>query len=57
MSKKVVINTAAVAALPEAAEVGKPITIQLAPEGRYPQLVDDDAADVRTGGFGSTDGK
>lgn len=45
MSKKVVINTAAVAALPEAAEVGKPITIQLAPEGRYPQLVDDDAAE------------
>ena len=45
MSKKVVINTAAVAALPEAAEVGKPITIQLAPEGRYPQLVDDDAVE------------
>ena len=45
MSKNVVINTAAVAALPEAAEVGKPITIQLAPEGRYPQLVDDDAAE------------
>ena len=45
MSKKVVINTAAVAALPEAAEVGKPITIQLAPEGRYPQLVDDDVAE------------
>lgn len=43
MSK--VITNAATAQLPDSAELGKPITIQLAPEGRYPQVVDDDTAE------------
>ena len=43
MSK--VITNAATAQLPDSAELGKPITIQLAPEGRYPQIVDDDSAE------------
>ena len=40
-----IITNAATAQLPDSAELGKPITIQLAPEGRYPQVVDDDAAE------------
>lgn len=40
-----VITNAATAQLPDSAELGKPITIQLAPEGRYPQVVDDDSAE------------
>ncbi|MBQ1428750.1 MAG: hypothetical protein IIZ06_03695 [Kiritimatiellae bacterium] len=43
--KHPVITNAATAQLPDSAELGKPITIQLAPEGRYPQVVDDDSAD------------
>ena len=42
--KHPVITNAATAQLPDSAELGKPITIQLAPEGRYPQVVDDDSA-------------
>lgn len=42
---KKVITNAATAQLPDSAELGKPITIQLAPEGRYPQVVDDDTAE------------
>jgi hypothetical protein len=45
MKSKVIINAAATAQLPDTAEVGKPITIQLAPEGCYPQVVDDDQAE------------
>lgn len=41
MKKNVIINSAASAQLPDTAEVGKPITIQLAPAGEYPQFVDD----------------
>lgn len=43
--KHPVITNAATAQLPDSAELGKPITIQLAPEGRYPQVVDDDSAE------------
>ena len=43
--KHTVITNAATAQLPDSAELGKPITIQLAPEGRYPQVVDDDSAE------------
>ena len=43
--KHPVITNAATAQLPDSAELGKPITIQLAPEGRYPQIVDDDSAE------------
>ena len=43
--KHQVITNAATAQLPDSAELGKPITIQLAPEGRYPQVVDDDTAE------------
>lgn len=43
--KHQVITNAATAQLPDSAELGKPITIQLAPEGRYPQVVDDAAAE------------
>ena len=42
---KNVITNAATAQLPDSAELGKPITIQLAPVGRYPQIVDDDTAE------------
>lgn len=40
-----IITNAATAQLPDSAELGKPITIQLAPEGEYPQVIDDTDAD------------
>lgn len=45
MSKRIITNATAGVTLPDSVEVGKPITIQVAPEGKYPQFVDDDTAE------------
>ena len=45
MKNPIVTNATKNAALPESVEFGKPITIQLAPPGEYPQFVDDETAD------------
>ena len=41
MSKRIFTNATKNAVLPESAEAGKPIVIQLAPAGEYPQFIDD----------------
>lgn len=41
MSKRIFTNATKNAILPESAEAGKPIVIQLAPAGEYPQFIDD----------------
>ena len=41
MSKRIFTNATKNAVLPESVEVGKPIVIQLAPAGEYPQFIDD----------------
>ena len=48
MSKRIITNATAGVTLPDSVEVGKPITIQVAPEGKYPQFVDDDTAEGGT---------
>ena len=48
MSKQIITNATAGVTLPDSVEVGKPITIQVAPEGKYPQFVDDDTAEGGT---------
>lgn len=45
MEKVIITNATKNAQLPESVEAGKAITIQLAPEGRYPQIIDDDSAE------------
>ena len=45
MSKRIITNATAGVTLPDSVVVGKPITIQVAPEGKYPQFVDDDTAE------------
>lgn len=45
MKSPIITNATKNAQLPEAVEAGKAITIQLAPEGKYPQIVDDDSAE------------
>lgn len=45
MNHPIITNATKNAQLPETVEAGKAITIQLAPEGRYPQIVDDDSAE------------
>jgi len=45
MNHPIITNATRNAQLPETVEAGKAITIQLAPEGRYPQIVDDDSAE------------
>lgn len=40
MNKSIIINATKNAVLPEKVETGKPIVIQLAPAGEYPQFVD-----------------
>lgn len=45
MKSPIITNATKNAQLPESVEAGKAITIQLAPEGRYPQIIDDDSAD------------
>ena len=45
MKQTIITNATKNAQLPETVEAGKAITIQLAPEGRYPQIVDDDSAE------------
>ena len=45
MSKPIFTNATKNAVLPESSEAGKPIVIQLAPAGEYPQFVDDTDAD------------
>ena len=39
--KKPVLNSAVAAALPDSVEAGKAFAIQIAPQGEYPQFVDD----------------
>lgn len=41
MKSPIITNATKNAQLPESVEAGKAITIQLAPEGRYPQFIDD----------------
>ena len=41
MAIRIITNATKNAALPETAEAGKPIVIQLAPAGEYPQFIDD----------------
>ena len=41
MLKRIITNATSGVALPEAVEVGKVVTIQVAPEGKYPQFVED----------------
>ena len=41
MSKRIFTNATKNAVLPDSAEAGKPIVIQLAPAGEYPQFIDD----------------
>jgi hypothetical protein len=45
MKSPIITNATKNAQLPESVEAGKAITIQLAPEGRYPQIIDDDSAE------------
>lgn len=45
MSKPIVINAMSGVALPEKVEAGEAIVIQVAPEGKYPQIVDDPEAE------------
>ena len=45
MKSPIITNATKNAQLPESVEAGKAITIQLAPEGRYPQIIDDNTAE------------
>ena len=48
MNKRIFTNTTKNAVLPESAEAGKPIVIQLAPAGEYPQFVGGETGSVPT---------
>ena len=48
MTRRIFTNATKNAVLPESAEAGKPIVIQLAPAGEYPQFIDDTDADGNT---------
>lgn len=45
MKKRIITNATADVALPSKVEAGTPIVIQVAPEGKYPQIVDDPEAE------------
>lgn len=45
MAKRIITNATAGVTLPSTVEAGTPVTIQVAPEGRYPQIVDDPSAE------------
>lgn len=45
MAKLIITNATKNAVLPEKVETGKPIVIQLAPVGEYPQIIDDENAE------------